>query len=86
MGLVRCRNSKVVLRRLVTVFRKHVGDFLAQQTVELGRPDILISGHTLLNAVDDSQCCVDTDIRGHKDLFEVVEHIVIYRRFTGDGV
>ena len=87
VGTVSGGDGEIFLRRdLGVVLGKHLGYFLAQQVVELGRADIFVARHTLLETLDDAQCRVDADIRGHEDFLKLVEHVVIDLRLSGYGM
>ena len=85
MGMVAFRNGEVLFGRLIVVFSEKFADFLTEELVKLRGVDIFVAGHTGLDAFDDFKGCVDPYVRGDEHLFEVVKHVIVDFRFSGDG-
>ena len=66
-------------------FGEHLGDFVAQQSVQFSRIDIFVARNAVAYAVDDFQSSVNANVRGDERLFEFVEQIVVDGRFAGNG-
>ena len=66
---------------VVIIFRiilsQQIGDLIAENAVQLRGAHILVSSHTLLDALDDFQGGVHTDITRYQHLFQIVKHIVV---------
>ena len=67
------------------VFHKKLRNLVLQQFVEFCCIHELVTRCTFLYTINDFQCCLDTDIRCHKHLFEVIEHFVIDFALAGNG-
>ena len=70
---------------LSMVFAQKRRYLVAKNAIELGSRDILIASHTLLDTLNDFQSGINAHIAGDKDLFEVVEHIVVDFRLTSNS-
>ena len=68
------------------VLLQQLCNLVHEQGVEFACTDILVAFDALLYTGDDAQCGLYADIRGDKRLFEVIQHIIVNRGFTGDGV
>ncbi|MNY63178.1 hypothetical protein D3C86_2001030 [compost metagenome] len=66
------------------VLRQQCGDFLAQDTVELGSRCIFIPGNTLFNAFDDLDGRFHAHIRAHQYIFQFIQNVLVDSGLTHD--
>ena len=60
-------------------------NLVAHDIVKFRRRHILVACHTFLDALDNLQGCVNTDIRCDKSLLKIIEHFVVDSRLTHDS-
>ena len=78
---LRKRESLGILR---IVLCQQASDLVTQQGGQFLGGDILVTGHTLLDTVDDFQRGIYTDIRGNQYFLQIIQHIVAHLTLTGD--
>ena len=78
---LRKRESLGILR---IVLCQQASDLVTQQGGQFLGGDILVTGHTLLDTVDDFQRGIYTDIRGNQYFLQIIQPIVVHLTLTGD--
>ena len=81
IGLMIARQIPVIVIVRI-VLRQQRSNLVTQDSVQLRCRHILIARHALLNAFDDFQRGLHTDVRGDEHLLQVIQHIVIHLRLA----
>ena len=79
-----CGQVPVIIIHCVVLCQQS-GNLLTQNGIQFTCRHIFVACHALLNALNDSQRSVHANITCNEHLLQVVQHVVIHLRFTGDG-